>query len=141
MYNIQALGALREALKCVTKGRDINDKERKMEILQYRLELISKFVQARRIANTDPMEMFRICDELLMIRDVEVRVILKTCFVFLKIENSSQLFLITISTPFAKEIYLPSLLRHCTPTIVSTKLLPRYNGCGRESRTPVLIFT
>ncbi|KAJ3249316.1 hypothetical protein HK104_007674 [Borealophlyctis nickersoniae] len=69
----KALGALRESLKCVTKAKDntILNKDAMIASLQHRMDLIGQFVEARKLAKTDSVAMFRVCETLLGMPDID----------------------------------------------------------------------
>lgn len=60
----KALGALREALKHLQKSRT-EDKAEQVEALSARINMVTRFVQARKLIQEDPHEMVRICTEIL----------------------------------------------------------------------------
>lgn len=57
----KALGALSEAMKCLTKAKmaDVGTQEAKINFLKRRILLVKKFVQARRTYEEDPDEAMR----------------------------------------------------------------------------------
>eukprot|EP01135_Chromosphaera_perkinsii_P005240 Nk52_evm9s327 gene=Nk52_evmTU9s327 len=59
----KAFGALKEAFKCMSKAKmkDPADKETKLASLQQKIELVDKFVQVRRLAESDAEEMMKQC--------------------------------------------------------------------------------
>ncbi|GBG73001.1 hypothetical protein CBR_g12720 [Chara braunii] len=61
----KALGALREALKYLTKSKTENNDVR-LNSLTRRIAMVEKFVQARKLAKTDPSQMVRLCNELIL---------------------------------------------------------------------------
>ncbi|RKO88630.1 hypothetical protein BDK51DRAFT_31391, partial [Blyttiomyces helicus] len=67
----KALGALREALKCMSKARNVTDREAKVESFQHRIELIGRFVEGRKLAKTDTVSMFKTCEMLLDRPDID----------------------------------------------------------------------
>ena len=60
----KALGALRESQKYLEKASGSHIRELAM-VLDERIQIIAKFVDARRLAKKDPSEMVNICQELL----------------------------------------------------------------------------
>jgi len=67
----KALGALREALRYMTKARS-TDKDERMASLNQRIDLCERFVQARKLIKSDPAEMVKICNGLLEYSPVDV---------------------------------------------------------------------
>ncbi|KAJ3129307.1 hypothetical protein HK098_001719 [Nowakowskiella sp. JEL0407] len=67
----KAYGALKEAMKCVSKAKQISNREEKLEFLQRRIDLIGKFVEARSASKTDKSNMMKICEELLSEKDID----------------------------------------------------------------------
>ncbi|XP_074648558.1 intraflagellar transport protein 140 homolog [Tubulanus polymorphus] len=72
----KALGALGEAYKCITKAKMKNQsqQEEKLTQLKARMDLIKKFVQARRIYESDPDEAIKHCQILLEETDLDTSV-------------------------------------------------------------------
>lgn len=60
----QAAGALREAMKCLAKSKNPADSARK-DALDHRTQLIGQFVEGRKLAKTDTVTMFQMCESLL----------------------------------------------------------------------------
>lgn len=67
----KSLGALKEALKCMNKAKATTNKDAKVATLEHRIDMISRFVQARKLEKTDPNEMFKICQHLLQQPEIE----------------------------------------------------------------------
>lgn len=67
----KALGALREARKCVAKSTRAEDKDARAGQLQRRIALVEQFIHARQLARSTPEEMVRLCFELLEQADLE----------------------------------------------------------------------
>jgi len=61
----KALGAMLEAHKSLQKGGPSKTYANQLEVLEQRIEVMQKFVEARRAQAKDPEKMVRICDELL----------------------------------------------------------------------------
>eukprot|EP00743_Colponemidia_sp_Colp-15_P005070 GILK01005459.1.p1 GENE.GILK01005459.1~~GILK01005459.1.p1 ORF type:complete len:1424 (+),score=370.05 GILK01005459.1:129-4400(+) len=78
----KALGALKEALKYMTKGRSA-DKEQKINSLNKRIGLVERFVAARRLVKSDPKEMVSTCLYLLDQPDIESALRAGDVFAFL----------------------------------------------------------
>ncbi|KAJ3093177.1 hypothetical protein HK102_003585 [Quaeritorhiza haematococci] len=70
-FYTKALGALKEALKCMGRSKTAGSKEVKTKVLQRRVDLVSKFVEARKFAKSHAVEMFHICEQLLQELDVD----------------------------------------------------------------------
>jgi len=72
----KALGALAEALKCMSKAkmRDITAQESKVNFLKRRISLLKKFVQSRRVYDEDPDEAMKQCLALLDEPDLDTSV-------------------------------------------------------------------
>ncbi|KAI9193143.1 uncharacterized protein BJ171DRAFT_572993 [Polychytrium aggregatum] len=70
----KALGAFREAAKCSLKGKDRGADDPQLASMDRRIYLVSKFVEARKLAKTDVEKTFSICEALLREPDIEYAV-------------------------------------------------------------------
>jgi intraflagellar transport protein 140 len=72
----KALGALNEALKCMTKAKTKNaaEQESKVAFLKQRITLLRKFVEAKRLYSEQPQEAIKQCQLLLDEPDLETAV-------------------------------------------------------------------
>ncbi|KAM6423733.1 intraflagellar transport protein 140 homolog isoform 2-T2 [Liasis olivaceus] len=63
----KALGALTEAYKCLSKAKTRSpvEQENKLALLQSKMALVKRFIQARRLYSEDPKEAIRQCELLL----------------------------------------------------------------------------
>ncbi|KAJ3047714.1 hypothetical protein HK097_011283 [Rhizophlyctis rosea] len=66
----KAAGALREAMKCLSKSKNPADSARK-DALEHRMQLIGQFVEGRKLAKTDTVTMFQVCENLLGHADID----------------------------------------------------------------------
>jgi intraflagellar transport protein 140 len=78
----KALGALRESQKYLEKASGSHITELAL-VLDERIQIISKFVDARRLAKKDPSEMVNICQELLREPRVEDAIRIGDCLAML----------------------------------------------------------
>ena len=62
-------------MKFLSKSMNGGDVGIKGGLLDERTRLVGKFVKAREVAKEQPMEMFGICQELLAVKEIEVRCI------------------------------------------------------------------
>ncbi|XP_071962146.1 intraflagellar transport protein 140 homolog [Antedon mediterranea] len=69
----KALGALSEAYKCLSKAKlkNASQQEEKLAALKHRINLVKKFVQARRVYDEDPEEAMKQCQVLLEEQDLD----------------------------------------------------------------------
>ncbi|XP_053132123.1 intraflagellar transport protein 140 homolog [Hemicordylus capensis] len=69
----KALGALTEAYKCLSKAKSRSpvDQESKLTLLQNKMALVKRFIQARRLYPEDPKEAARQCELLLGESDLD----------------------------------------------------------------------
>merc|ERR1711871_74981 len=67
----KALGALKEAHKQLKKGRKIDDREHRMNVLESRIAIISDFVEVRHYEKSDPPKMIEMCTSLIQNRDTD----------------------------------------------------------------------
>ena len=69
----KALGALKEAVKYMTKAK-ATDKEEKVDALQQRISLVERFIHGRKLAKSDPEESEKVCRTLLAHPGVETAI-------------------------------------------------------------------
>uniref|UniRef100_H2Z486 Uncharacterized protein n=1 Tax=Ciona savignyi TaxID=51511 RepID=H2Z486_CIOSA len=69
----KAMGALTEAFKCLTKAKMANKQQQESKIteLKSRIALVKKFIQTRRLFDSDPQEGIKQCHALLGEQDLE----------------------------------------------------------------------
>ncbi|KAI9137959.1 hypothetical protein BKA69DRAFT_835376 [Paraphysoderma sedebokerense] len=67
----KALGALKESIKCMSRAKTAMSKDIKINALQHKIDLITKFVQARKLSEIDQNQMNIICGELLKEPNIE----------------------------------------------------------------------
>ncbi|XP_033108707.1 intraflagellar transport protein 140 homolog [Anneissia japonica] len=69
----KALGALSEAYKCLSKAKlkNTSQQEEKLAALKHRINLVKKFVQARRVYDEEPEEAMKQCQVLLEEHDLD----------------------------------------------------------------------
>jgi intraflagellar transport protein 140 len=67
----KAGGALREALKYLTKANDQSDA---VTELQNRIHIVDKFAGIRKLAKTDPLQMVSVCEKMLDVPEIETAV-------------------------------------------------------------------
>ncbi|TPX69392.1 hypothetical protein SpCBS45565_g02472 [Spizellomyces sp. 'palustris'] len=69
----KALAALKEAWKCMTKLKDQTSSTTMLRSrsLTQKIDCVSQFVEARQYAKTDTVTMFKICEELLHVPDID----------------------------------------------------------------------
>jgi len=69
----KAVGALREAMKFILKSAN-KDKEIRIQQFETKINLIERFVQAKKLQHTNPGEMVKICQSLLENGSIEMAV-------------------------------------------------------------------
>ncbi|KAJ3212004.1 hypothetical protein HDU67_004120 [Dinochytrium kinnereticum] len=70
----KAMAALREAIKCLQKHKESDIAAHKKKSLQNRLEYMEHFINAKRVARSNPTEMLRTCEGLLEEPNIELAV-------------------------------------------------------------------
>lgn len=86
----KALGALKESLKYMIKAKSIQNKDSKLASLDQRIQLVERFVSARKYVKRSPQEMVQICNGLLDSPDVASAIRVGDVFALLIEYYSSQ---------------------------------------------------
>lgn len=70
----KGLAAFKEAARCLSKSKSVSETEMKMRVLKHKIDLVSKFCEARSIVKKDPSSSAweEICEKLLNDGNIDV---------------------------------------------------------------------